>query len=74
MNKAIIAQSDKAIICHITGIDKFKGCQCHGDCSCKEDFKPSELNYYSVTRIGKNRLFYETLDQAYKRFNFINSL
>ena len=74
MEKRVIKESEKAIICHVTGVDKFKGCQCFSDCSCKEDFKPSELNYYSVTRKGKNRLFYETLEQAYERFNFINSL
>mgnify|MGYP000856565938 FL=1 len=74
MKKEVIKESEKAIIVHLTGHHKFKGCQCFKDCSCKEDFKPSEIDCYSVTRKGKNRLFYETLDKAYERFDFVNSL
>ena len=74
MKKEVIKESEKAIIIHLTGYHKFKGCQCFKDCSCKEDFKPSEIDCYSVTRKGKNKLFFGNLNEAIKRFDFVNSL
>tara|TARA_R110001599_G_scaffold109319_1_gene272817 strand:- start:45 stop:269 length:225 start_codon:yes stop_codon:yes gene_type:complete len=74
MRKEVIKESEKAIIIHLTGHHKFKGCQCFKDCSCKDDFVPEEIDCYSVTRKGKNRLFFGSIDEAMKRFNFINSL
>ena len=49
------------------------GCHCK-DCSCKDDFVPEEIDCYSVTRKGKNRLFFGNLNEAIKRFDFVNSL
>lgn len=74
MVRIIIKQDDSNIMYHHTGTTKFSGCQCIKDCTCNEDFKEEEYDYYTVTRIGKKTTIHKTLEEANERWNFVCSL
>lgn len=54
---------------HHIGETRFIGCQCIKDCTCNEDFTPSEYNYYTVTRKGVKTTKHETIEDANKRWD-----
>ena len=50
MIKKVIKENELNVMYHHTGITRFTECQCFNDCSCKEDFKPTNYDYYTVKR------------------------
>ena len=74
MSKEIIKENELNVMYHHTGVTKFTGCQCLGDCSCNEDFKSSYYDYYTVKRKNKKTTHHTTLEEANVRWEFVNSL
>lgn len=74
--KTLIEETDKYKLSHHTGITRFTGCQCFGDCSCNEDFTPAKYDYYSVyKKVNKPKTTtHNTLEEARERINLINTL
>jgi len=74
MKKVIIKQNNYNKLFHITGMTKFFGCQCFGDCSCGDDFKSEPIDFYQVKRNGKKTTNHDSLHEALIRWDFINAL
>jgi len=74
MAKEIIKENELNVMYHHTGITRFTGCQCFGDCSCNEDFKPSKYDYYTVKRKNKKTTTHQTLEDANVRWDFVCAL
>ncbi len=72
--KTIIKENERNIMYHCTGITKFTGCQCFKDCTCREDFVPREYDNSIVKRKNKKTTYHNDLEDAEKRWDFINSL
>lgn len=72
--KEIIEENEYNVIYHHTGKSKFTGCQCFKDCSCSEDFIPGNYDFYTVKRKGKKTTNHYSLEEAKKRFDFVNKL
>lgn len=76
--KVLIKEKEDKKMFHHTGTTNFSGCQCYKDCSCKNDFKPSEYNYYTVVRrIGTKKqktTTHANINQANERWEYICSL
>jgi hypothetical protein len=77
MRVTILQTADKKMVHHF-GTTKYSGCQCFGDCYCKEDFKPTRFSYFTVVRrIGTKKqktTIHPTLCSANERWDFINTL
>jgi hypothetical protein len=58
------------------GQTRFQGCQCTKDCTCHEDFKPSEYKYYTVHRkVGRYKTTrHETMEEVEKRIQLLEQL
>jgi len=74
MSKKIIIETSENVMYHHTGITKFRGCQCHKDCTCNEDYIEKPYNYYSVKRKNKKTTTHDTLEDAFIRWDFVCSL
>lgn len=74
MAKRIVFDNEKNIMFHHTGITRYNGCQCFGDCSCREDFKPKEYDYYTVVRKGKKTTWHQDVSSANERWEYVNTL
>lgn len=74
MAKEIIKENELNVMYHHTGITRFTGCQCFGDCSCNEDFKPAKYDYYTVKRKNKKTTNHQTLEAANVRWDFVCAL
>ena len=74
MAKKIIKENELNVMYHHTGITKFTGCQCINDCFCREDFKSSEYDYYTVKRKNKKTTIHKTLEDATLRWDFVCAL
>lgn len=74
MAKRIVFDNEKNIMFHHTGITRYTGCQCFGDCSCMEDFKPKEYDYYTVVRKGKKTTWHQDINSANERWEYVNTL
>jgi len=65
--KQEIKRIGKYVICRIRYMYVFPGCQCFGDCNCKEEWNathhPGVVNAFSVFT-GKRTLEFETLEEA----------
>lgn len=72
----LIKESDFAWMHYHTGMTKFKGCQCFGDCTCAKDFVPKPIDYYSVKRKTGNckTTSHQTLESANERWDFLYNL
>jgi hypothetical protein len=69
----IIEETNEYIIYHHTGVTRYSGCQCIKWCSCKEDFIPSEYNYYTVKKkFGKHKTTsHNTLEEVAERIKLL---
>lgn len=58
------------------GVTQYTGCQCNGDCSCKEDFIPTAYEvYYVKKKINKIKTtFHTSREDADKRIELINNI
>ena len=74
MAREIIKEDILNILYHHTGVTRFTGCQCFKDCTCNQDFNPSNYNYYSVVRKKKKTTFHNTIEEASQRWDFVTSL
>ncbi len=74
MAKKIIHETEKNVMYHHTGKTTFKGCQCMKDCTCYEDFKSCNYDYYTVKRKNKKTTYHNTLEEAMDRWSFVDSL
>jgi hypothetical protein len=74
MARKVIKEDELNVLYHHTGITRFRGCQCIKDCSCNEDFKPSNYDYYTVVRKGKKTTFHNTLQEAEIRWDYVCGL
>lgn len=74
MARKVIKESDFNILYHHTGFSKFRGCQCFKDCTCHEDFKGGEYNFYSVKRKGRKTTFHKNLEEAENRYYFLEEI
>jgi len=48
--RKIVEETKDYIVIHHTGITRFTGCQCIKDCTCNEDFVPTNYDYYTVKK------------------------
>jgi hypothetical protein len=74
MAKKPIRESGNNFMYHHTGVTRFSGCQCIKDCTCNEDFKPRNYDFFSVVRKGKKTTIHTTESEAIERFEFVCSL
>lgn len=74
MARKILKQEGNNVLYHHTGVSKFTGCQCIKDCTCNEDFNPKPYDYYTVKRTGKKTTTHFNIEEAEKRFVFVNTL
>lgn len=74
MARKTIKENKFNLMRHHTGTTKFTGCQCFKDCSCNDDFKPSNYDYYSVLRKNKKTTIHKTLQEAEERWIYVNNL
>ena len=74
----IIKQDDEKIMRRFIGRTKFAGCQCRNDCTCCEDFKGLDYDYFQITRVINDRksktTAHATREEAEKRWEFLNQL
>jgi hypothetical protein len=74
MAREIVKENELNVMYHHVGTTSFKGCQCYKDCSCAENFKPVEYDYYTVQRKGKKTTSHKNLEEANIRWDFVCSL
>ena len=72
--KKVVKENDKAILFVRTGVTTFRGCQCFKDCSCADDFQKKPFTVYEVRRKNSNLKTYDTLDEAEKRWDLLQTL
>lgn len=74
----IIKQDNEKIMRRYIGRTKFAGCQCRNDCTCREDFKRIEYDYFEIHRVINDRksktTSHATRGEAEKRWEFLNKL
>lgn len=74
MARKIIKENEFNVMYHHIGVTRFTGCQCYRDCTCNEDFKPANYDYYTVVRKNKKTTNHQTLEDANTRWDFLSSL
>lgn len=78
MPRKIIKRTQYYTVYLITGVTKFRGCQCYKDCTCHEDFKSKPYKYWEVKRItssGRKKTTHHTnIISLKKRLKLLNKL
>lgn len=76
-----IANKKEYSLVHYKGTSSFRGCQCYKDCTCREDYKPEEVNHYRLTihnltsKRPKSKSFYfDTLEEVNNKILSIKTL
>lgn len=69
----ILEETPSYILKQWNFVTYYDGCQCYGDCGCKESFKPSEGEWFLVKKkTGKIKTStHSTLKEARDRITFL---
>jgi hypothetical protein len=74
--RTVIEETELYTLSHMTGKTKFRGCQCFKDCTCNEDFKSEDYDYYTVKKkFNKVKTTnHGTIEDARIRIEFLKTI
>lgn len=74
--RTIIEDTKDYRVYHHTGMTRYRGCQCFGDCSCRENFKSEPYDYYTVKKkFNKHKTtVHGNLEQVKSRIELLLSI